>query len=179
MNPLNKQLGARMFEVIQLTTNRRWATMGDMGYKKMDRATFSSLKVDRTAFTVASLEDGPGDKDYWLLRTPHELLRHIERFHRTLLDEHLRTKGCTTWYETVGEMQEDMETYLEHYNRRRPHRGRGTKGRTPYQVFTETLPRTPRGGDAEGSLGSRPGRSDCQVITVLIQALGVQRATII
>jgi hypothetical protein len=32
----------------------------------------------------------------------------IERFHRTLLDEHLRTKGRTTWYETVGEMQESV-----------------------------------------------------------------------
>jgi transposase InsO family protein len=67
----------------------------------------------------------------------------IERFHRTLLDEHLRTKGRTTWYETVGEMQEDLETYLEHYNRKRPHRGRGMNGRTPYEVFTKTLPRTP------------------------------------
>jgi hypothetical protein len=37
----------------------------------------------------------------------------------------------------------DLETYLEHYNRKRPHRGRGMKGRTPYQIFTDTLPRTP------------------------------------
>jgi transposase InsO family protein len=27
----------------------------------------------------------------------------IERFHRTLLDEHLRVKGRTTWQETVAE----------------------------------------------------------------------------
>jgi len=59
----------------------------------------------------------------------------IERFHRTLLDEHLRLKGRTTWYETVEEMQQDLEVYLETYNRKRPHRGRGMKGRTPYQVF--------------------------------------------
>jgi hypothetical protein len=43
----------------------------------------------------------------------------------------------------VEEMQQDLETYLEHYNRKRPHRGRGMKGRTPYQIFTDTLPRTP------------------------------------
>jgi transposase InsO family protein len=67
----------------------------------------------------------------------------IERFHRTFLDEHLRTKGRATWYETVGEMQEDLETYLERYNRKRPHRDRGMKGRTPYEAFTKTLPRTP------------------------------------
>jgi hypothetical protein len=67
-----------MFEVIQLTTNRRWATMGDKWDKKMDRTTFLSLKVDRTAFTVASLEDVFDDKLYWLSRTPHERLRHVQ-----------------------------------------------------------------------------------------------------
>lgn len=59
----------------------------------------------------------------------------IERFHRTLLDEHLRVKGRTTWYETVEEMQRDLEPYFDAYNRKRPHRGRGMNGRTPYQVF--------------------------------------------
>lgn len=29
----------------------------------------------------------------------------IERFHRTLLDEHLRVTGRTTWYETIDAMQ--------------------------------------------------------------------------
>jgi transposase InsO family protein len=33
----------------------------------------------------------------------------IERFHRTLLDEHLRVKGRTTWYETLDEMQADLD----------------------------------------------------------------------
>ena len=63
----------------------------------------------------------------------------IERFHRTLLDEHLRVKGRTTWYETVEEMQQDLEAYLETYNRKRPHRGRAMEGRTPYQVFKAGL----------------------------------------
>ena len=48
-------------------------------------------------------------------------------------------KGRTTWYETVEEMQADLEAYLETYNRRRPHRGRGMDGRTPYQVFKAGL----------------------------------------
>lgn len=63
----------------------------------------------------------------------------IERFHRTLLDEHLRVKGRTTWYETLEEMQKDLEAYLEQYNTKRPHRGRGMEGRTPYQVFKAGL----------------------------------------
>ena len=67
----------------------------------------------------------------------------IERFHRTLLDEHLRVKGRTTWYESVEEMQADLDAYLETYNRNRPHRGRGMEGRTPYQVFKKGI-RKPR-----------------------------------
>ena len=32
-------------------------------------------------------------------------------------------------------MQNDLDAYLESYNRRRPHQGRDMKGRTPYAVF--------------------------------------------
>ncbi len=45
----------------------------------------------------------------------------IERLHRTLLDEHFRIKGRTTWYESVGQMQTDLDSNLEHYNTQRPH----------------------------------------------------------
>ena len=65
----------------------------------------------------------------------------IERFHRTLLEEHLRIKGRTTWHETVAEMQKDLDAYLETYNRQRPHRGRGMRGRTPYDVFKAGIPK--------------------------------------
>ena len=65
--------------------------------------------------------------------------RFSERLHRTLLDEHLRVKGRTTWYELVDEMQTDLDAYLETYNRNHPHRGRGMKGRTPYQVFKKGI----------------------------------------
>ncbi len=36
--------------------------------------------------------------------------------------------GRTTWYETIEEMQKDLDAFLETYNRRRPHQGRGMKG---------------------------------------------------
>ncbi len=69
---------------------------------------------------------------------------YLERFHRTLLEEHLRIKGRTTWYEVLEEMQKDLDGYLETYNTRRPHRGRGMEGRTPYEVFKVGIPRKPR-----------------------------------
>ncbi len=36
------------------------------------------LKVDRTAFSVASLYDESDEKAYWHSRTPHERLEHLE-----------------------------------------------------------------------------------------------------
>ena len=52
-------------------------------------------------------------------------------------------KGRTTWYESVSEMQKDLDAFIETYNRNRPHRGCGMEGRTPYQVFKKGI-RKPR-----------------------------------
>lgn len=68
----------------------------------------------------------------------------IERLHRTLLDEHFRVKGRTTWYETVDQMQADLEIYLHHYNHERPHQGRMMEGRTPFTMFEEGLSKRPK-----------------------------------
>ena len=77
----------------------------------------------------------------------------IERFHRTLMEEHLRIKGRTTWYETPEEMQNDLDGYLETCNTRRPHRGRGMKGRTPCQVFKAGIPAKPSDRNPKKSAG--------------------------
>jgi len=61
----------------------------------------------------------------------------IERFHRTLLDEHLRIKGRTKFYESTEEMQEDLDIYLKHYNTERTHQGRMMNGRTPEKMFID------------------------------------------
>lgn len=65
----------------------------------------------------------------------------IERFHRTLLDEHFRVEGRRTWFETIEEMQTVLDEYLVIYNTCRPHQGRGMNGRTPRQAFIEGLPK--------------------------------------
>jgi hypothetical protein len=48
----------------------------------MDKPILHSLKVDRKAFTVASLADESDEKAYWHSRTPHERLRQIEILRR-------------------------------------------------------------------------------------------------
>jgi transposase InsO family protein len=68
----------------------------------------------------------------------------IERFHRTLLDEHFRVEGRRTWFETIEEMQKVLDDYLVTYNTKRPHQGRGMNGRTPITVFRAGLPKQPQ-----------------------------------
>jgi transposase InsO family protein len=65
----------------------------------------------------------------------------VERLHRTLLDEHFRIMGRTKWYESIDEMQNDLETYLHHYNHERTHQGRNMKGRVPCKAFIDGLPK--------------------------------------
>jgi hypothetical protein len=43
----------------------------------MDTLT-SMLKMDKTAFSVASLFDEPDEKIYWLSKTPYERLQAVE-----------------------------------------------------------------------------------------------------
>ena len=68
----------------------------------------------------------------------------IERFHRTLLDEFLRVEGRKTWWESVEEMQGDLEIWLETYNEKRPHQGRNMHGRVPLEVFLAGIVQHPR-----------------------------------
>lgn len=65
----------------------------------------------------------------------------VERLHRTLLDEHFRIMGRTKFYESVDEMQADLDVYLVTYNTTRPHQGRNMNGRTPATAFVEGLPK--------------------------------------
>lgn len=63
----------------------------------------------------------------------------VERFHRTLLDEHFRVEGRRTWIETIEEMQTVLDKYLVSYNQKHPHQGRNMNGRTPAQAFIDRL----------------------------------------
>ena len=65
----------------------------------------------------------------------------VERLHRTLLEEHFRVMGRKKWYESVQQMQDDLEAYLSYYNYKRTHQGRNMDGRTPYQAFKDGLPK--------------------------------------
>jgi hypothetical protein len=44
-------------------------------------------------------------------------------------------------------MQAVLDTYLEGYNHRRPHQGRGMNGRTPAQVFADGIRKSTTAGE--------------------------------
>ena len=64
----------------------------------------------------------------------------VERLHKTLLDEHFRIQGRITFYESLEQMQGDLDSYLRIYNYERAHQGRNMNGRTPHQAFVEGVP---------------------------------------
>ena len=78
----------------------------------------------------------------------------VERLRRTLLDEHFRIKGRQKWYESVDEMQKDLNEYLVVYNTRRPHQGRGMNGRTPLKAFMDGVNQKDRAGDKATKKGA-------------------------
>jgi len=62
-----------------------------------------------------------------------------ERFHRTVKEEFYAVAFRKKLYQSVDELQRDLDAYLEFYNRERAHQGYRTKGRTPYQTFVDGI----------------------------------------
>jgi transposase InsO family protein len=65
----------------------------------------------------------------------------VERMNRTLLDEHFRIKGREKWYESVEQIQRDLDEFIRFYNLKRTHQGYRLKGRTPAQALREAVGR--------------------------------------
>lgn len=62
-----------------------------------------------------------------------------ERFHKTVLNEFYRVTFRKRFYESLAELQADLDAFLEHYNGERPHQGRWCYGKTPMQTFLDSL----------------------------------------
>ena len=59
----------------------------------------------------------------------------VERFQGTILHEHWRLVFRRIYFRSVRQLQGTLDTFLEFYNRRRPHQGYRVKGRTPATLF--------------------------------------------
>jgi len=62
-----------------------------------------------------------------------------ERFHKTMQDEFYAIAFRKKIYNTIDELQVDVDLWIEQYNKERPHSGKYCLGRTPWQTWTESL----------------------------------------
>lgn len=60
-----------------------------------------------------------------------------EGFHRTIKEEFYSVKFRQKIYQSVAELQDDLDAYLAFCNRQRPHHVYRTQGRTPYEAFLD------------------------------------------
>lgn len=87
----------------------------------------------------------------------------VERFNGTVLDEFFRTAFRTTFYESVDQLQADLDAWLIHYNTERPHQGYRNMGRRPLdtiQRYLETRTTTESASVDTPLLETQPVRDD-------------------
>lgn len=63
-----------------------------------------------------------------------------ERFQKTVLQEFYQIAFRKKVYNTLDELQEDLDKWLKHYNEERPHSGKYCFGKTPMQTFLDSIP---------------------------------------
>jgi transposase InsO family protein len=66
----------------------------------------------------------------------------VERFNRTVLDEFFRLAFRTRFYESISELQKDLDQWMLYYNTQRAHQGYRNMGRRPFdtiQLFTNPV----------------------------------------
>lgn len=61
-----------------------------------------------------------------------------ERFHRTIKEEFYDIAFRKKIYNSLDELQADLDQWMAYYNAERPHSGKYCNGRTPLQTFSDT-----------------------------------------
>jgi hypothetical protein len=62
-----------------------------------------------------------------------------ERFHKTVLDEFYRVTFRKKIYNSLDELQADLDTWLKSYNEERVHSGKYCFGKTPMRTFLDSI----------------------------------------
>jgi len=62
-----------------------------------------------------------------------------ERFHRTVQNEFYAIAFRKKIYKSLGELQEDLDRWVEEYNNDRTHTGKYCYGKTPMQTFLDSI----------------------------------------
>ena len=62
-----------------------------------------------------------------------------ERFHRTIQEEFYAVAFRKKIYNSIEELQQDLDLWMDHYNNERTHSGKYCLGKTPIQTWEESL----------------------------------------
>lgn len=62
-----------------------------------------------------------------------------ERFHKTILNEFYQVTFRKNIYNNIEELQNDLDEWIEDYNKNRTHQGKMCCGRTPMQTFLDGI----------------------------------------
>lgn len=60
-----------------------------------------------------------------------------ERFHKTILQEFYQITFRKKVYDTLEDLQKDLDEWVQYYNNKRTHQGKRCCGRTPMQTLIE------------------------------------------
>jgi transposase InsO family protein len=78
------------------------------------------------------------DIDHTKTKVKHPQTNGIcERFHETILQEFYQITFRKKLYETIDELQYDLDQWIDHYNNERTYQGKICCGKTPYQTLIE------------------------------------------
>lgn len=61
-----------------------------------------------------------------------------ERFHKTILNEFYQVAFRKKIYNTIEEIQNDVDAWIKSYNEERPHSGKHCDGKSPMETFIQT-----------------------------------------
>ena len=80
------------------------------------------------------------DIDHTKTKARHPQTNGIcERFHKTILNEFYQIAFRKKIFNTIEELQEDLDQWLREYNERRTHQGKNCNGKTPMETFLDGL----------------------------------------
>ena len=63
---------------------------------------------------------------------------YLREIHKTIQQEFYVVAFRTKIYNTLEELQNDLDKWLEHYNLKRTHQGKNCQGMTPIECFKKT-----------------------------------------
>ena len=96
-------------------------------YLALNETEHRKTKVGSPKTPVSSADIPPGDR-----AKPNGF---VERFNGTVLEEFFRPALHQKLYESVAALQADLDAWLTHYNRERPHLGYRNQGRRPWDTI--------------------------------------------